>query len=103
LVFIVRIKSQTDLLVDVGMWTSLSKSPLDFPYWINTVTAVTRCGAANVSCELQKIKVNTAFDIDTYLLTAIGLTPGGSSTVHSYTQTVKRTTQWNRIHRIEYT
>ena len=29
----------------------------------------------------------------TYLLTAFGLTPGGSSTVHIYTQTVHRTTQ----------
>ena len=29
----------------------------------------------------------------TYLLNAIGLTPGGSSTVHMYTQTVHRTTQ----------
>jgi len=28
-----------------------------------------------------------------YLLTAIGLTPGGSSTVHSYTQTIHRTAQ----------
>jgi len=28
-----------------------------------------------------------------YLLTAIGLTPGGSSTVHIYTRTVHRTTQ----------
>jgi len=27
-----------------------------------------------------------------YLLTATGLTPGGSSTVHIYTQTVHRTT-----------
>ena len=27
------------------------------------------------------------------MLTAIGLTPGGSSTVHIYTQTVHRTTQ----------
>jgi len=26
-------------------------------------------------------------------LTAIGLTPGGSSTVHIYTQTIHRTTQ----------
>jgi uncharacterized integral membrane protein len=31
--------------------------------------------------------------IQMYLLTAIGLTPGGSSTVHIYTQTVHRTTQ----------
>jgi hypothetical protein len=29
----------------------------------------------------------------TYLLTATGLTPGGSSTVHIYTQTLHRTTQ----------
>ena len=28
-----------------------------------------------------------------HLLTAIGLTPGGSSTVHIYTQTIHRTTQ----------
>jgi len=28
-----------------------------------------------------------------YLLTAMGLSPGGSSTVHIYTQTVQRTTQ----------
>ena len=28
-----------------------------------------------------------------HLLTVIGLTPGGSSTVHIYTQTVHRTTQ----------
>ena len=34
-----------------------------------------------------------------YLSTAIGLTPGGSSTVHIYTQTVHRTTQIQTIHR----
>jgi len=28
-----------------------------------------------------------------YLLTAVGLTPGGSSAVHIYTQTIHRTTQ----------
>jgi uncharacterized integral membrane protein len=34
-----------------------------------------------------------------YLLIAIGLTPGDSSTVHIYTQTVYRTTQliWGRV------
>jgi len=31
-----------------------------------------------------------------YLLTEMGLTPGGSSTVHIYTQTVHRTTQWKQ-------
>ena len=34
-----------------------------------------------------------------YLLTATGLTPGGSSTVPIYTQTVHRTTQNKKIHR----
>jgi len=29
----------------------------------------------------------------TYLLTAIGLSPGGSSIIHIYTQTIHRTTQ----------
>ena len=32
-----------------------------------------------------------------YLLTAIGLSPGGSSTVHIYTQTIHRTTQITSI------
>ena len=36
-----------------------------------------------------------------YLSTAIGLPPGGSSTVHIYTQTVHRTTQWKRTPRIQ--
>jgi len=37
------------------------------------------------------------------LLTAIGLTSGGSSTVHIYAQTIHRTTHWNRIYRTEHT
>jgi hypothetical protein len=32
-----------------------------------------------------------------YLLTAVGLTPGGSSTVYIYTQTIRRTTQSTEI------
>jgi len=43
------------------------------------------------------------YDMWYILLTAIGLTPGGSSTVHIHTQRVHRTTQWNRIHRTEHT
>jgi len=38
-----------------------------------------------------------------YLLTAIGLSPGGSSIVHFYTQTIHRTTQWSSIYRREHT
>jgi hypothetical protein len=35
-----------------------------------------------------------------YLLTAVGLTPGGSITVHIYTQTVHRTTQLSLVGRL---
>jgi len=38
-----------------------------------------------------------------YSLTAIGLTPGGSSIVHIYTQTIHRTTQCNTTPRTENT
>ena len=39
-----------------------------------------------------------------YLLTAIGLTPGGSSTVHIYTQTIHRKTQSTQtVHRTTQT
>jgi len=34
--------------------------------------------------------------ISIYLLTAIGLTPGGSSTVHIYTQTIHKKTHIHR-------
>jgi len=34
-----------------------------------------------------------------YLLTAIGLSLGGSSTVHIYTQAIHRTTQNKKLHR----
>jgi hypothetical protein len=40
----------------------------------------------------DKIRNDILYDT-TYLLTEIGLPPGGSSTVHIYTQTVHRTTQ----------
>jgi uncharacterized integral membrane protein len=36
--------------------------------------------------------ISTVYDM-IFLLTAVGLTPGGSSTVHIYTQTAHRTTQ----------
>jgi len=34
-----------------------------------------------------------------YLSNAVGLTPGGSSTVNIYTQTIHRTTQIQTMHR----
>ena len=43
----------------------------------------------------ETAETHVAFDIYDmiYLSTAIGMTPGGSSTVHIYTQTIHRTTQ----------
>jgi hypothetical protein len=38
-----------------------------------------------------------------YLITAFGLTPGGSSTVHIYTQTVHKTTQSTQTHTMNNT
>jgi len=37
--------------------------------------------------------IDIDIDILIYLLTAVGLTPGGSSTVHIYTETVYRKAQ----------
>jgi len=45
----------------------------------------------HVSIQLSDITL-ISYDM-TYLLTAVGLTPGGSSTVHIYTQTIRRTSQ----------
>jgi len=51
----------------------------------------------NIYGFIQVLAQTTASDIlifnSIYLLTAIGLSPGGSSTVHIYTQTINRTTQ----------
>ena len=41
----------------------------------------------------ELFKSRTPFDILIYLLTAIGLPTGDTSTVHMHTQTIHRTTQ----------
>jgi hypothetical protein len=41
----------------------------------------------------QKLNIYDIWYDMIYLLTAIGLPPGGNSTVHIYTQTIHRTTQ----------
>jgi hypothetical protein len=50
--------------------------------------------------------LSNKYDYDTaglyYLLNAVGLTPGGSSTVYIYTQTIHRTTQRDRIRITEH-
>jgi len=52
--------------------------------------------------ESDALQIFTIYDM-LYLLTAIGLTPGGSSTVHIYTNTIHRTTQNKKIHRTTQT
>jgi len=51
------------------------------------------CGRKYTENKSFGLSSRSVKDDITYLLTAIGLTPGGSSTVHIYTQTVHRTTQ----------
>ena len=52
---------------------------------------------AHLSYDRSNNTLDMIYDDVVYLLTAIGLTPGGSSTVHIYIQAIHRTTQWNRI------
>jgi hypothetical protein len=55
----------------------------------NTLT-----GKTNSRCNSQhRLMCRWFYDMIIYLSIAIGLTPGGSSTVHIYTQTIHRTTQ----------
>jgi len=55
----------------------------------------------------DKFKIMVLYDMILYymiyLLTAIGLTPGGSSTVHIYTKTIHRTIKGNRVPRMQHT
>ena len=46
------------------------------------------------------ITKEVTYDVMMCLLTAVGLTPGGSSTVHIYTQTIHRTTQLTNLGRV---
>jgi len=48
--------------------------------------------------KIMKNRAVSYYMIYSYYLTAVGLTPGGSSTVHIYTQTIHMT-----IHRTEHT
>ena len=71
-----------------------------------TVCFVVHYNSCTASHGVQNVVFITAvlcFGYWYILLTAVGLPPGGSSTIHIYTQTVYRTTQWNRKHRTEPT
>jgi len=65
--------------------------------FLKTIDQILRMGTVvtfyqTARLHLAKLGVST-LAIDMIYLTAIGLTPGGSSTVHIYTQTIHRTTQ----------
>jgi len=59
--------------------------------WYNTETNSFKSKIKLCLCNMDAIRRQTAFDM-VYLLTAIGLPTGGSSTVHIDTQTIHRTT-----------
>jgi len=58
---------------------------------------------SSIHCSRLSTKYSDIWYDIKYLLTAIGLPLGGSSTVHIYTQKIHITTHWNRIHRTEHT
>ena len=65
------------------------------PYHLHVLT-VLKSGSLNLlepSGPVQVCNGIALYVIWYILFTAIGLTPGGSSTVHIYTQTIHRTTQ----------
>jgi hypothetical protein len=67
-------------------------SPTILSRWNSRAGLNLHCSESN-SCTIRSI-------YDMIYLTAIGLTPGGSSTVHIYTQTIRITTQSTQtIHR----
>ena len=55
---------------------------------------------SNIMCSVIRQTICIIYIM--YLLTAIGFPPGGSSTVHIYTQTIHRTTQRNNIQNRTY-
>ena len=67
-------------------WSSL-RPRKEFPWidFLHTSLQLSRCPFHCISIYLILVLI--------HLLTAIGLTPDGSSTVHIYTQTIYRTTQ----------
>ena len=58
------------------------------------LTELLELKASSTCYLLNYIKGSVNYVILIYLLNAIGLTPGGSSTVHIYTQTVQGTVGW---------
>jgi hypothetical protein len=56
-------------------------------FWTSVVKVGQFLCLMNASCSFSFVCA-TSYNDDDDLLTAIGLTPGGSSTVHIYTQTI---------------
>jgi len=52
-----------------------------------------KSGSLNLQEHTGPVQAYNGIALPLYLLTAIGLTPGGSSAVHIYTQTIHITTQ----------
>jgi hypothetical protein len=65
-------------------------------YKVKTITGTLKVDLGRYMCFYIDI------DISIYLSTAIGLTPGGTSIVHIYTQTIDRTTKLTTNNKIIY-
>jgi len=60
-------------------------------FWLHVSTALRPSSGQHIKIKVKALNLYMLILI--YLLTAIGLSPGGSSTVHIYTPTIHRTTQ----------
>jgi hypothetical protein len=62
--------------------------------WQNDIPNIEKMQALYTSYNIEIFSIRYVMINDMIcLLTAIGLSPGGSSTIHIYTQTIRRTTQ----------
>ena len=85
------------LLLELSRLLELETFEIMTDDWVKLISS--NCYISKMNCQsfpdlqFSSAELFICFYTLIYLLTAIGLTPGGSSTVHIYTQTIHRTTQ----------
>ena len=80
---------------DLQFYVTLHSTPVSSMWllpWYRTKLACVTPTACYMSSPPHRLRILESLVL-IYLLTAVGLPPGGSSTVHIYTQTIHRTTQ----------
>jgi len=95
-------RKQFTLVIYMSHEMAICLNPHNLSNWESRIA--TQLGYKCTFCQNVHTKIWLYLFYMIYLLTtAIGLTASGSSTVHIYTQTIHRTTQWNIIPRTEHT